>query len=68
MESFVELLRTEHRESIVLFVGHSNTVPALIKALGHTAEIKIPETEYDNLFLVFPKSEGPPTVLRLRFN
>jgi hypothetical protein len=36
--------------------------------LGHTAEIKIPETEYDNLFVLFPKIEGPPTVLRLRFN
>jgi broad specificity phosphatase PhoE len=67
MESFVELLRTQHRENIVLFVGHSNTVPALLKALGHPTAIKIPETEYDNLFVLFPKSEGPPTVLRLRF-
>jgi hypothetical protein len=68
MESFVQLLRTEHRESIVLFVGHSNTVPGLIKALGHTAEINIAETEYDNLFVLFSKSEGPPTLLRLSFN
>ena len=68
MESFVELLRTQHRENIVLFVGHSNTVPALLKALGHQAEIRIPETEYDNVFVVIPKSEGHPTVLRLRFN
>jgi phosphohistidine phosphatase SixA len=68
METFVELLRTEHRDNVVLFVGHANTVPALIKALGHTAEIKIPETEYDNLFVLFPKSEGPAPVLRLRFN
>lgn len=68
MEAFVELLRTQHRDNIVLFVGHANTVPALLKALGHTAEIKIPETEYDNLFVLFPKSEGAPTLLRLRFN
>jgi broad specificity phosphatase PhoE len=68
METFVELLRTQHPENIVLFVGHANTVPALLKALGHTAEIKSPETEYDNLFVLFPKIEGPPTVLRLRFN
>ena len=68
MNSFVELLRTQHRNDVVLFVGHSNTVPALIKALGYPAEIKIPETEYDNLFVLFPKSEGAPTLLRLRFN
>ena len=67
-ETFVELLRTEHRENIVLFVGHANTAPALLKASGHPAEIKIPETEYNKLFVLFPKSEGPTTVLRLRFN
>jgi phosphohistidine phosphatase SixA len=67
MESFVELLRSRHGDDIVLFVGHANTVPALLKALGHQAEIKIPETEYDNLFVVFPRSGVPPTVLRLRF-
>jgi broad specificity phosphatase PhoE len=68
MDNFVQLLRSQQRENIVLFVGHSNTVPALIKALGHTDEIKIPETEYDNLFVLIPKSEGAPTVLRLRYN
>jgi hypothetical protein len=40
---------------------------ALLKALRHPAQIKIPETEYDNLFVVFPKSDGPPTVLPLRY-
>jgi hypothetical protein len=68
MEAFVEFLRTQHREDIVLFVGHANTVHALIKALGHTDELKISETEYDNLFVLFSKSEGAPTVLRLRYN
>ena len=68
MENFVQLLRSQLRDSIVLFVGHSNTVPALIKALARTDGIKIPETEYDNLFVLFPKSEGAPTLLRLRFN
>jgi phosphohistidine phosphatase SixA len=68
MESFVELLRSRHRDDIVLFVGHANTVPALLKAFGHQAEIKIPETENGNVFVVFPRSGVPPTVLRLRFN
>ncbi len=42
MEDFVQLLRSQYSDNIVLFVGHSNTVPALLKALGHTDEIKIP--------------------------
>jgi broad specificity phosphatase PhoE len=67
VDAFVEFLRTEHRGDIVLVVGHSNTVPALLKALGHPVEIKIPETEFDNLFVLTPRADGPPTFLRLRY-
>jgi hypothetical protein len=51
----------------VLLVGHRETVPALLKALGHPVEIEISETEFDNLFVLTPKADGPPTVLRLRY-
>ena len=67
IDAFVDLLRSEHRRDIVLVVGHANSVPALLKALGHPVEIKIPETEFDNLFVLIPMSEGPPKLLRLRF-
>jgi broad specificity phosphatase PhoE len=67
IDAFVGLLRSEHRRDIVLLVAHSQTVPALLKALGHPVEITIPETEFDNLFVVISKSEGPPTLLRLRY-
>ena len=67
VDAFVSLLRTEHRGDIVLLVGHTNTVPALLKALGHPEEIKVPETEFDNLFVLIPNGQGPPTFLRLRY-
>jgi broad specificity phosphatase PhoE len=67
VDAFVSFLRTEHPGDIVLLVGHANSVPALLKALGHPLEIKIPETEFDNLFVLIPKGQGPPTVLRLRY-
>jgi hypothetical protein len=67
MEDFAAVLRSKHVLDTVLFVGHSNTMPALLKALGYSTPIKIPETEYDNLFVVIPKSDGSPTVLRLRY-
>jgi hypothetical protein len=34
-----ESLRSEHRQDIVLVVGHANSVPALLKGLGYPAEI-----------------------------
>jgi hypothetical protein len=49
----------------VLVVGHSNTVPELLKLMGHTVEIVIATGEYDNLFVVLPATK--PVVLRLRY-
>ena len=34
-----ESLRSEHRQDVVLVVGHANSVPALLKGLGYPAEI-----------------------------
>jgi broad specificity phosphatase PhoE len=47
----------------VLVVGHSNTVPDVVKALGITAPVTIGDAEYDNLFIV---TTGPqPRMIRL---
>ncbi len=67
VDAFVEFLRKEHRSDIVLVVSHSTTVPALLKGFGHPVEVKIPETKFDNLFVLAPKADGPPTLLRLRY-
>jgi broad specificity phosphatase PhoE len=49
----------------VLVVGHSNTVPDVIKALGVTTPITIADDEYDNLFLVTRST--PPWFVRLHY-
>ncbi|MGI8889615.1 MAG: phosphoglycerate mutase family protein [Chthoniobacterales bacterium] len=36
----------------VLVVGHSNTVPEIIKNLGIAASLSVSESDYDDLFLV----------------
>ena len=47
----------------VLVVGHGNTIPNLIKALGLTETINLTENDYDNLFVVLPGN--PPSLIRL---
>ena len=49
----------------VLVVGHSNTLPQIINALGVTGRVAIAESDYDNLFLVLRDPE--PRLLRLHF-
>jgi len=49
----------------VLVVGHSNTLPDAIKALGITAPVTIADAEFDNLFVVV--RGATPTLVRLRY-
>jgi len=41
-----------HRGQTVLVVGHSNTVPQIIAAVGGPLLADIPDNEFDNLFVV----------------
>lgn len=49
----------------VLVVGHSNTLPQIINALGISARVAVAESDYDNLFLVV--REQPPQLIRLHY-
>lgn len=53
--------------SRVLIVGHSNTLPEFLKALGVAEAVTIADDEFDNLFVVLPQPTGPPHLVRLRF-
>ena len=51
----------------VLIVGHSNTLPDLMKKLGVTTEVKIGDDDFDDLFLVVRAASGEPTLIRLKY-
>ena len=64
---FVAMLGKEHARDVVLVVGHSNTIPDLLKALGCPGDVKITPDEYDNLFVVTPRASGSATLIRLKY-
>ena len=49
----------------VLVVGHSNSVPQVLRELGVAEQVSIAEDEFDNLFVVFAGRN--PALLRLRY-
>jgi broad specificity phosphatase PhoE len=51
----------------VLIVGHSNTVPAVLLALGVKPAVTIADAEFDNLFVVIPRPGTTPRLLHLHF-
>ncbi len=63
----VERMKKEHPAEVVLTVGHSNSVPRILKLLGASENIQLGDNDYDNLFIVVPAASGPPTLLRLKY-
>ncbi len=51
----------------VLIVGHSNTIPAIIEALGVPKGISIEENEYDNLYVVTARPGHMASLVRGRY-
>jgi phosphohistidine phosphatase SixA len=51
----------------VLIVGHSNTLPEIIKRLGGDMMPNIDDKEFDDLFVVTIYAKGKAKVLRLKY-
>ena len=61
--ALVEKLRTLNGNALV--VGHGNTIPDLLKALGIATPVSIPEDDYTEIFAVV--LGDAPQLLRLHY-
>jgi broad specificity phosphatase PhoE len=67
-EAIMEYIVREHKGKIILVVGHSNTLPALIGNMGASKKVPpIAENEYDNIFIVSIPWFGKTKTIRLRY-
>ena len=57
----------KHAGGTVLVVGHSNTVPAIVGALGAPRPRDLCDSEYDQVFVVVIGDAGPPRLIRSRY-
>ena len=65
--SLTELVKAE-KGKIVLVVGHSDTVPAMIGNMGASKTVPpIAADEYDNIYIVSIPWFGKTKTLRLRY-
>ncbi|MEO8337622.1 MAG: histidine phosphatase family protein [bacterium] len=62
-----DTLLARYRGRTVLVAGHSNTVPAIVAALGAPQPADICDAGYDNMFVVTVPPSGAATVTRLHF-
>ena len=52
----------------VLVIGHSNTVPPIITALGGPATVVIGATEFDRLFVMPVPANGAESLVAMRYS
>lgn len=62
-----ERVLSNHAGQTVLVVGHSNTVPAIVEALGGGAVDAIDERVYDDLFVVVRPADGAARLVHARY-
>ncbi|MDH3548363.1 MAG: histidine phosphatase family protein [Gammaproteobacteria bacterium] len=67
-EAIMEHIVKVHKGKVILVVGHSNTVPALIGNMGASKRVpEIAEDEYDNIYIVSIPWFGKTKTIRLRY-
>jgi broad specificity phosphatase PhoE len=65
--SVADRIRAQHAGRTVLVVGHSNTVPLIVAALGGPALPELCESEYEQLFVLTVRDDGRAALLRSRY-
>ena len=60
-------IRAQHSGQTIFIAGHNNSVPEIIAALGGPQYPIIPESEYDNLFIVTIYRTGKAKVVKLKY-
>lgn len=63
----INQLLVDHQGQTILVAGHNNTVPEIIAALGGPQLPIIPETQFDNLYIVTVYRFGKSKVVHLKY-
>ena len=65
--ALVAQIRAQHSGQTIFIAGHNNSVPEIITALGGPQYPTIPESEYDNLFVVTVYRTGKAKVVKMKY-
>jgi broad specificity phosphatase PhoE len=66
-EELVNRIQTSDRGKTIFIAGHNNTVPAIVSTLSGQTYPLIPESEYDNLYIVTIYRFGKAKVMKLKY-
>ena len=67
LPGLVARLRALDPTSIVVVVGHSNTIPPMLTVLGWPNTLDLHEGDYDNVFVLAPHPGHRASMVRLKY-
>ena len=65
--ALVKQIRSRNVGQVIFIAGHNNSVPEIIAAMGGPQLPIIPETEYDNLYILTVYSDGPARLIKMKY-
>ena len=63
----VKQIRAQNTGQVIFIAGHNNTVPEIIAAMGGPQLPIIPETEYDNLYILIVRKDGSAKLVKMKY-
>jgi phosphohistidine phosphatase SixA len=63
----VKQIRSRGAGQVIFIAGHNNSVPEIIAGLGGPKLPIIPETEYDNLYILIVQSDGSVQLVKMKY-
>ena len=63
----VKQIRSRNAGQVVFIAGHNNSVPEIIAAMGGPHLPIIPETEYDNLYILTVYGDGAARLIKMKY-
>ena len=63
----VKQIRSRNVGQVIFIAGHNNTVPEIIAAFGGPKLPIIPETEYDNLYILTVPKDGAARLIKIKY-
>ncbi len=67
VDGLIQQLGKHDDNDRILIVGHWTTMPKILQRLGHPEEVKIERSVRNDLYVVVPKSNGPPAVVYIHY-
>jgi 2,3-bisphosphoglycerate-dependent phosphoglycerate mutase len=65
---FVNQVSAAGKKKVTVIVGHSNTVPEILKVFSsNTFNVTIADTQYDNLFIVTLSDSAAASIMHLKY-